>query len=213
MVSRLWFAPSWRISRSARLAGNNGFWGVRLFFDDVGPMPELPVGEPLEGRRIRRVLVRFDLDRGPRRHDPPHQLLHGLPGGQGIGASVRGFQLRALGPLAPPQGAAAPQLRIVEAVDVVGGPDQQVEIEGPVLAVLEGPQPVEHQGLLWCRRSEFLEEQQAVASETLGLALHTAVGEPELAGDLAEGGAPEQAMEEGLQEARMFEPVVRGEGL
>ena len=47
----------------------------------------------------------------------------------------------------------------------------------------------------------------------LALALHTAVGEPELAGDLAQGRAADEAMEEGPQQAGVLEPVAGGEGL
>ena len=55
---------------------------------------------------------------------------------------VNALELRAPRPLARPQGAAAAQLGVVEAVDVVGDADQQVQVEGPVLAVLEGPEAV-----------------------------------------------------------------------
>jgi hypothetical protein len=52
-----------------------------------------------------------------------------------------------------------------------------------------------------------------VASQALGLALHGAVGEAELAGNLAQRGATEEAMKKRPKEARLFEPVGGGEGL
>ncbi len=80
--------------------------------------------------------------------------------------------------------------------------------------MLEGPQAVEHEGLgRAARRPDRFEEQQAVAPEALGLALHRAVGDGELAGDLAQGRAADEAMEEGRQSVGDLEPVGGGEGL
>jgi hypothetical protein len=63
------------------------------------------------------------------------------------------------------------------------------------------------------RRPELLEEEQAVPSQAFGLALDAAVGEAELAGELAQGRAADEAMEERRQQARALEPVGGGEGL
>jgi hypothetical protein len=56
-------------------------------------------------------------------------------------------------------------------------------------------------------------QEQAVATQPLAQALDRAVRDPELVGDLAEGGAGEQAMEDRLEEPGMAEPVGASEGL
>ena len=177
-------------------------------------MADLAIRKACEGLRIGRVLVGGEDHRGAWRNDPPDELGDGLPRRLGVRPPVGGLERGALAPLARPQGAAAAKLGVVEAVDVVRGPDQEVQVEGPVLAVLEGPQAVEHQRLGRCAlRPERLEQQQAVASQALALALHAAVGEAELAGDLAQGRAADEAMEEGAEPVRVLEPVGGGEGL
>jgi hypothetical protein len=52
-----------------------------------------------------------------------------------------------------------------------------------------------------------------VSAEAFGLALDGAVGDPELAADLTEARAADQAMEEGLEKTSVFQPVGRREGL
>jgi hypothetical protein len=96
----------------------------------------------------------------------------------------------------------------------VRGTDQQVQVEGPVLAVLEAAEAVKYEGLARSLAGTVgFEEEQAVAPQAFALALNTAVADRELAGDLAQGRTAEQALEEGPQQARLLEPVGRGEGL
>jgi hypothetical protein len=56
-------------------------------------------------------------------------------------------------------------------------------------------------------------EEETVATEPLTQALDRAVGDPELSGDLAEGGAGQKTMEDGLEERGLAEPVRRLERL
>ena len=72
---------------------------------------------------------------------------------------------------------------------------------------------VEDERLGQDRGPEGLEQEQAVASEALALALDGAVGDIELAGDLAQGGAAEEAVEDRSEQAGVLEPVGEGEGL
>jgi hypothetical protein len=96
----------------------------------------------------------------------------------------------------------------------VGDPDEQVEIEGPVLAVLEGSKAVEDQRFLGgAPGSPLFMEEQTVSAETFGLALDGLVRDPELSADLTETGASDQAMEEGLEEVAASQPIGGGEGL
>ncbi len=170
--------------------------------------------QPPQGDGVGRVLVGVELGPAAGRDHAAQELHDGVARGLGRGAPVA-----ALEPTPPPSLArghrpAAPQLRLVEAVDVVGGAHQQVQVEGPVLPALEAAEAVEHEGLQGrAAGTARLVEQQAVASQALGLALHGAGRERELAGDLAQGGAAEQAEEEGPQQARLAEPVGGGEGL
>jgi hypothetical protein len=120
----------------------------------------------------------------------------------------------ALAELARPHRTAAAELGVIEAVDVVRGADQEVEVEGPVLAVLEGANAVENEGFgRGAARPKRLEDEETVAPEALALALQAAVGEAYLAGDLAPGRAADEAMEERPEETGVLEPVSGGERL
>jgi hypothetical protein len=121
---------------------------------------------------------------------------------------------RALGPLRGSHRAAAAQLGVIEPVDEVGGSHEEVQIEGPVLAVFEGAEAVEDEGLLGGGPgTQPLVEEQTVAAETLGLALDGAVGDADLSADLSVAGAADQAVEEAFEEPGVTEPVGGGEGL
>jgi hypothetical protein len=56
-------------------------------------------------------------------------------------------------------------------------------------------------------------KEQAVAAEALLLSLDGAVGDAELAADLTQTGAADEAMEEGLEKTRVSQPVGGREGL
>ena len=109
---------------------------------------------------------------------------------------------------------AAAQLGVVEAVDVVRSPDQEIQVEGPVLPGLEGSKTIEHEGLADdASRSELLVQQQTVTAESLRLALQCAGSHAEFAGNLAQARAGEQAREQRAQQVGALEPVAGREGL
>jgi hypothetical protein len=89
-----------------------------------------------------------------------------------------------------------------------------VEFADPVLTVLEGLEAIEDEGFagLAAGSMAFVEEQ-AVTAEALELALDAGGRGVELAGDLAVGGAAEQAMEAGQEQLGALLPVGGVEGL
>jgi len=56
-------------------------------------------------------------------------------------------------------------------------------------------------------------KEQTMPTESLGKSLNRAVGNFELPGDLAKAGAGHEAMEDGLEESAVAEPIAVGEGL
>jgi hypothetical protein len=91
----------------------------------------------------------------------------------------------------------------------VRGAHQEVQVEGPVLAVLEGAKPVQHEGFAgsvsWTQ--SFMEEK-TVSAEAFAETLDRTFGNVHLTGDLSEPGAGDQTVEEGLEELWSAEPVV-----
>jgi len=80
--------------------------------------------------------------------------------------------------------------------------------------VFESPEAVEDEGFSGRRPgAELLVEEQAVTAEAFGLALEGAVGDAELAADLAQARAADEAMEEGFEEPGVSQPVGGREGL
>ena len=108
----------------------------------------------------------------PLGHATRHEFLDTVARGLGMGASMFVFEPRALLLLSGPHRATAAQLGLTDPVDVVRDPNQQVQVEGPVLAVLEAAKAVEDKrfgrGLVWAK---LLMEEQAMASEAFGLML------------------------------------------
>jgi len=110
--------------------------------------------------------------------------------------------------------AAPAELRFSNAVDEMRGAHQEIQIEGPVLAVFEGTEAVENEGLEGSPLgAKLFMEEKAVAAEAFRLVLKRAVGDAEFAADLAETGAADEAVEQGGEEFGVAEPVGGGEGL
>jgi len=87
--------------------------------------------------------------------------------------------------LSRPHRAAPTELRLPHPVHKVRGADQEVQIEGPVLAVFEGSEAVEDQRFVGSRLgTELFVEEQAVAAQTFRLVLQGTVGDAELTADL-----------------------------
>jgi hypothetical protein len=121
---------------------------------------------------------------------------------------------RPFSPLSGPHRATSAELGVVESVDIVAAPHEQVQVEGPVLAVLEGAKAIQNQGLRRSRPgSHLFVEEETMSPEALGLALDGGGGDIELTSDLTEAGAGNEAEKEGLEEAGALEPVGGGEGL
>jgi hypothetical protein len=132
----------------------------------------------------------------------------------GSGTTVSAFEKHPLLLLSRPHRAASTKLRLTHPVHKVRGADQEVQIEGPILAVLESTKAVENKRFVGSRLgTELFVEEQAVAAETFGLVLQGAVCDAELTADLAQTGTSDEAMEEGFQEVGVSEPIGRGEGL
>ena len=95
------------------------------------------------------------------------------------------FEKHSLLLLSGPHRAATAKLSLTHPVDIVRGADQQVQVEGPVLAVLEGPETVEDQRFVGSPLgAELFVKEQTVAAETLRLVLQCAVCDAELSADL-----------------------------
>jgi hypothetical protein len=140
----------------------------------------------------------MDLDRRPDRDAAFDELLDGVARGLRVRPAAARLERGPLALLTRPHRAATTQLRVVEAVDEVRVADEYVQVVGPVLAVLEGAQAVENEALAGgAPRAQRLVEEKAVASEAIGLALDRAVGDAELARDLAQPGAAQEAVEDG----------------
>jgi hypothetical protein len=129
--------------------------------DDLAP------AESPEGGGVGPVLVRVDLDGLARRDDPGNELLDGPAGGLRVRSPDPALESLAGALLVAGHRARASQLGLVEAINIVRGPNEQLEVEGPVLAELEGPEAVEDQGLARHGRSQAFMQEQTVASEAL----------------------------------------------
>ena len=172
------------------------------------------ISEAPKGSGIGLMFVGADRGRGAWGHDAPDQLLNALAGRLGVWTSVSPLEQGPLRLLRGPHRAAPAQLGVAHAVDEVRGSDEQVQVEGPVLAVLEGPEAVEHERLIGCPfGADLFMKEQAVAAEALHLSLNGAVGDAELAADLTQTGAADEAMEEGFEKTRMSQPIAGREGL
>jgi hypothetical protein len=121
-----------------------------------------------------------------RSNDAAKQLLDLSLGGSGVGSSVPFFKDRPLLLLRGPHRATSPKLRIVEAVDEMRGADQEIDVHGPILAVLEGSKAIQDEGLSGrVLGSHLLLEEQAVSAESVGDPSYGGVGDAGLSGNLA----------------------------
>ncbi len=133
----------------------------------------------------------------------------------GIRSAEALLELRAALLLPGRHAALAAELGVGEAVEEVRvGSDGRVEVHGRVLAELEGLEAVDDERLgQGALRAEALVEEQTVAAEAFDLAQDRGGRDVELAGDLAVGGAGEQAQEELARQVGPAQPVGQREGL
>jgi hypothetical protein len=128
--------------------------------------------ESLKSSWIGLVLIGSDRHLTAFRYDPTDKFLDAGPGGLRSRSAMSGFEKFSLCPLRRPHRATATKFSLSYAVDEVRGTDQQVQVEGPVLAVFEGSKAVEYQGLAGSPlRTKLFMEKQAVTAQTFGLVL------------------------------------------
>ena len=93
-------------------------------------------------------------------HDASDKFLDTLAGGLGKGGSMFFLKTDPFLPLRAAHPATAAQLGLPYPVYEVRGSDEQIQVEGPVLAVFEGPEAVENQGLVGrCLGARLLMEE------------------------------------------------------
>ena len=96
------------------------------------------------------------------------------------------FEKSSLLLLRRPHRAATAQFGLPDAVDEMRGPNEEVQVEGPVLAVLKSSEAIENQGFVGDRfGTKLFVEEQAVAAQTFGLELQSSVRDTQLAADLS----------------------------
>jgi len=170
--------------------------------------------ESTKGLGIGPVFVGKDRRHAAFGHAASEELLDTLPGGLGIGTSMRFLEQGPFLLLSRSHRAASTQLGLTHSINEMRSSHEQVQVEGPVLAVLESPEAVENQGFAWGRfGAKLFMEEQAVATEAFCLVLKRAVRDTELTTDLAKTGSPDEAVEEGFQEIGVSQPVAGGKGL
>jgi hypothetical protein len=170
--------------------------------------------ESTQGLGIGPVFVGEDRRHAACGHATSEELLDTLPGGLGIGTSMCFLEQGPFLLLSRPHRAAPTQLGLTHSINEMRCSHEQVQVEGPVLAVLEGPEAVENQGFARGRfGAKLFMEEQAVATEAFCLVLKRAVRDTELTADLAKTGSPDEAVEEGFQQVGVSQPVAGGEGL
>ena len=175
---------------------------------------EMPIPNPLHGSWIRLVFIGSKHDFAPRTNDSSEKFFDLLLGRFRVRSSVLLFQDRPSEPLGRPHRATSPEFDIVESVDKVRGAHQEIDVHGPVLAVLEGTEAVQDEGLFGgLLRAHLLMKEKAVTTETVGQSPNRGMGDPGFPGNLAESGAGDEAVEHGFKEIVSAEPVVGGEGL
>ena len=92
--------------------------------------------------------------------------------------------------------------------------DREIEVQRVELAEFEGLEAVDDDRLDWSRfRAVFLEEQQGMAAEPLGMGHDGRGGAALDPCDLAVARAGEQRVPRVTEEFRAFEPVGGGKGL
>ncbi len=174
--------------------------------------------EPLqstERSRVGGVFVRVDPKRlrisGHQTEELRHLFLDRLR----VGSPVSRLLLLAPSSLSIGHPSLPSKLRVGEGVEEVRlRPDGHMEVHRVVLAELERLEPIDNERLFdGSPRTVELLEEQAMTAEPLDLAGDGGGGDPELAGDLAVGGAGEGPVKEEREQIGATEPVGGMEGL
>ena len=132
-------------------------------------MMKSPIAQAFHRPWIGLVFVGSKHDFIARSNDPAKQLFDLPLSRVRVGSSESLFQDRPFPLLRRPHRATSSKLRIVESVDEVRGPDQQIEVHGPVLAVFKTTKAIQDQGLSRCHfRSKLLMKENAMTPEPVG---------------------------------------------
>jgi hypothetical protein len=160
------------------------------------------------------VFVGSNNDCAARLDDTAKQLLDLFLSRLGVRSSELLFENPPLELLSRPHRATSPQLGIVEPVDEVGGPDEEIDVHRPVLTVLERSKAIEDERLIGrlCG-TVFLLKEKTMSAEAIGQTSHCGVRDVRLSRNLAKSRTRNQAVEDRLEEIASSEPVVDGEGL
>jgi hypothetical protein len=160
------------------------------------------------------VFVGSKNDCAARWDDTTKQLLDLFLSRLGVRSSELIFENPPLELLSRLHRATSPQLRIVEPVDEVGCPDQEIDVHRPVLAVLEGSKAIQDERLVGCPiRTVFLLKEKTVSAEAIGEASYCGVRDSCLSSDLTKSRTRNQTVEDDLEEVASAKPVVDGKGL
>ncbi len=171
-------------------------------------MLNLTLPETPQRLGIGPVLVGTDRGPGTEWDDSSHQLLDAAASGQGIGTTVFLLESGTLCLLRRAHRATAAEWCVIESVHVVGGPDQEVQVEGPVLAVFEGTKTVQDQGLVGgFPGTEAFMEEEAVTAEAIHVASDGTRSDAELAADLTQTGTADETMKERNETVGALQPV------
>lgn len=177
-------------------------------------MPESSVVEPPHRLWVGPVLVRAKDRSTAGWHDASQQLLYSFPRGLWIRPPVLLFENRASDPLRGSHRATSAKFCVVEAVHIVRGAHQEIQVEGPVLAVLEAAESVQYERFAGrASGTQSFMEQKTMSAEVSAQALDRTVRNVHLAGDLPESGACNEAVEERVEEVRSAQPVAGRKGL
>ena len=160
------------------------------------------------------MFIGSENDGGARFHHATQQFLDvSLCGVRGRPAKLL-FEDLPLELLSGSHRAAAAQLRIIEPVDEVGCPDQEIDVHRPVLTVLKGSEPVENQRLVRCLFGAHLfVKEETVPPQAVGQVSDSRMRDAGLSRDLTQSGARDESVEDRLEEVAAAQPVVGGEGL
>ena len=109
-----------------------------------------PIRDTSDRPGICLVLIGAKDDGAARWHNAAEEFFDLFPGRLWIGAPKPGLEDLPFHALRGPHRATAPKLRIVESVDEVRRTDQEIDVHGPILAVLEALKAIEDQWLDRC---------------------------------------------------------------
>jgi hypothetical protein len=175
---------------------------------------ELTLFESAQCLRIDPVFIGENRRHAAFGHAASDEFLNTLQGGLSIGTSMGLLEQGPLSLLRGPHRATTAQFSLTHPVDEMRSPHKQVQVEGPVLAVLKSPKTVKDQGLVRARfGANLFMKEKAVAAEAFRLVLECAVGDAKLTADLAKAGAADEPMEKNFQKVGISQPVGGGEGL